>query len=151
MLDNFLKSVKDELPNQLAGKTEIEEGKLDGVSQVVTDTFKTGLMDKARSGKLNDIMSLLGQRESSSSFANNMVKTTIDNLVSKLGLPKGIADSIGSIAIPFIIDKFSSFTSSKGKSSEEGIKDIMSDLLKGSAKDKLLGGLGKKFGFQPSR
>lgn len=147
MLDQFLNTVKGGLVKQLAGNTDVEEGKLDGVANVVTDTFKTGLMDKASNGKLDDIMGLLGKGGSSSSFASTLTSSTVNNLISKLGIPKGIADSIGSIAIPFIINKFSDFTSQKGKSNEEGVKDIIGDLLKGSAKDKLLGGLGKKFGF----
>lgn len=147
MLDQFLNTVKGGLVKQLAGNTDVEEGKLDGVANVVTDTFKTGLMDKASNGKLDDIMGLLGKGGASSSFASTLTSSTVNNLISKLGIPKGIADSIGSVAIPFIINKFSEFTSEKGKSNEEGVKDIIGDLLKGSAKDKLLGGLGKKFGF----
>lgn len=147
MLNEFLKTVKGGLVSQLAGKTEVVEGKLDGVANVVTDTFKEGLMDKASSGKLNDIMGLLGKGGSSSPFASSLVSSTINNLVSKIGLPKAVADKIGTIAIPFIIDKFSNFTTEKGKSNEEGVKDIFADLLKGSAKDKLIDGLGKKFGF----
>lgn len=147
MLDQFLKTVKGELVNQLAGKADVDEGKMDGVAQVVTDTFKTGLMDKAKSGKLDDIMGLLGKSGSSSPFASSLVNNTVSSLVSKLGLPKGIAESIGSIAIPFIISKFSDLTSTKGKSNEEGVKDIIGDLLKGSAKDNLLGGLKSKLGF----
>ena len=147
MLDQFLNKVKGGLVNQLAGKTEVEEAKLGGVADVVTNTFKTGLMDKASSGNLSDIMPLFDKGGSSSPLAGSLVKSTVNNLISKLGLPKGVADKIGAIAIPFIIDKFSDFTSEKGKSNEEGVKDIFGDLLKGSAKDKLLGGLGKKFGF----
>ena len=147
MLNEFLKTVKGGLVSQLAGKTEVVEGKLDGVANVVTDTFKEGLMDKASSGKLNDIMGLLGKGGSSSPFASSLVSSTINNLVSKIGLPKAVAGKIGTIAIPFIIDKFSNFTTEKGKSNEEGVKDIFADLLKGSAKDKLIDGLGKKFGF----
>mgnify|MGYP001329840241 CR=1 FL=1 len=147
MLNQFLNKIKGGLVNQLAGKTEVEKEKLDGVADVVTDTFKTGLMDSANKGKLNDIMSLLGKGGSSSPLADSLINSTVSNLVSKLGLPKGVADKIGTIAIPFIIDKFSDFTSDKGKSNEEGVKDLFGDLLKGSAKDKLLGGLGKKFGF----
>lgn len=147
MLDQFLKTVKGGLLEELTGKTEVDKGKLDGVAEVVTDTFKSGLMDKASSGHLNDIMGLLGKGGSSSPLAGSLMNSTVSNLVSKLGLPKGIADKIGAIAIPFIIDKFNGFTSEKGKSNEDGVKDILGDLLKGSAKDKLLGGLGMKLGF----
>ncbi len=147
MLNQFLNTAKEGLVSQLSGKTELEEGKLDGIANVVTDTFKSGLMDKVSSGNLTDIIGLLGKGGSSSPLAVSLINSTANNLISKLGLPKGVADKIGSIAIPFIISKFSDFTSKKGKTDEEGVKDIFADLLKGSAKDKILGGLGKKFGF----
>lgn len=147
MLDQFLKTVQGGLVKQLAGNTEVDKGKLDGVAKVVTDTFKTGLADKASSGNVNDIVGLLGKGGSSSPFAGSLVNNVVANLVSKLGLPKGVSDSLARVAVPFIIDQFSSFTSAKGKSNAEGIQDIMGELLKGSLKDKLIGGLGKKFGF----
>ena len=147
MLDQFLKTVQGGLVKQLAGNTEVDKGKLDGVAKVVTDTFKTGLADKASSGNVNDIIGLLGKGGSSSPFAGSLVNNVVANLVSKLGLPKGVSDSLARVAVPFIIDQFSSFTSAKGKSNAEGIQDIMGELLKGSLKDKLIGGLGKKFGF----
>ena len=147
MLNEFLKTAQDGLVQQLAGKTDVEKGKLDGVAKVVTDTFKTGLSDKASSGNLSDIMGLFGKGGSSSPFGNSLMNDTVANLVSKLGLPKGISDTIARVAVPFVIDKFSSFTSSKGKSNESGVQDILGDLMKGSLKDNLLGGLGKKFGL----
>lgn len=147
MLEQFLKTAKSGLVSQLAGKTDVDKGKLDGVAQVVTDTFKTGLMDKVSSGKMDDIMGLLGKGGGSSSFATSLINSTVSNLVSKLGLPKGVADTLGRIAIPFIIAKFNDLMSAKGKPSEQGIKDIMGDLLKGSVKGDFLGGLRKKLGF----
>lgn len=147
MLDQFLKTVQGGLVNQLAGKTDVDKGKLDGVAKVVTDTFKTGLADKASSGNVNDIVGLLGKGGSSSPFAGSLVNNVVANLVSKLGLPKGVSDSLARVAVPFIIDQFSNFTSAKGKSNADGIQDIMGELLKGSLKDKLIGSLGKKFGF----
>ena len=147
MLNEFLKKAQDGLVQQLAGKTDVDKGKLNGVAKVVTDTFKTGLADKASSGNLSDIMGLAGKGGSSSPFATKLVKDTVANLVSKLGLPKGISDTIARIAVPFIIDKFGDLTSGKGKSGKSGVEDILGDLMKGSLKDSVLGGLGKKFGF----
>ena len=150
MLNEFLKTVQDGLVQQLAGKTDVDKGKLDSVAKVVTDTFKTGLLDKATSGNLSDIMGLAGKGGSSSPFGTKLVNDTVANLVSKLGLPKGISDTIATIAVPFIIDKFGDLTSGKGNTGEpgkSGVEDILGDLMKGSLKDSILGGLGKKFGF----
>ena len=147
MISNFLETIKGQLVDQLARKTELNPDKLTNASGVITDTLREGLLDKFKQGRLDDIVSLLGKRGTSSSFANSMITNTIGNLASKMGLPKNIAAKIANIAIPFVIEKLGSFASEKGKNDKEGIKDLLGDLLKSSAKDKLLGGLGKKFGF----
>jgi len=146
MLNDFLKTIQGGLGEKLLG-TGIDSNKVGGVTDVVTDTFKDGLMDKFSSGDLSAISGLLGKGGSSSPMAGSLVNNVVGNLISKMGLSKEISNSIAKIAVPFIIDKFSGFASAKGKNSEEGIGDLMGDLLKGSLKDNLLGGLGKKFGF----
>lgn len=147
MLNEFLQSIKGGLGEQLLGTTDLDSGKLEGVTNVVTDTFKDGLMDKFGSGDLSAITALLGKGGSSSPFAGSLVNNVVGNLISKMGLSKEISNTIAKVAVPFIIDKFSGFASEKGKNNEDGIGDLMGDLLKGSVKDQLLGGIGKKFGF----
>jgi hypothetical protein len=104
-------------------------------------------LDKFSKGQVGDITGLLGKNGSSSPFATNIINQTAGNLMSKLGLPNSISTSIANIAIPFIINKLGDFASEKGKDNDNGITDLLGDLVKGSLKDKLLGGLGKKFGF----
>ena len=147
MLNDFLKTIKGGLGEQLLGTEGLDSGKIDGVTDVVTDIFKEGMIDKFSGGDLGAITSLLGKGGSSSPFAGDLVNNVIGGLVAKLGLPEGISGTIAKMAVPFIIDKFSGFASEKGKDNEEGVSDLLGDLVAGSMKDKLLGGLGKKFGF----
>jgi hypothetical protein len=147
MLNEFLSSVKGSLADQLTENTDVESDKLDGVANVVTDTFKEGIVGKFKDGQIGDIVGLLGKGGSSSPFAGNLVNNVVGSLVSKLGLPKGISTTVANVAVPFIIDKLGAFASEKGKDNEDGVKDLLGDLVMGSVKDKLLGGLGKKFGF----
>lgn len=147
MLNDFLNSVKGELANQLAGKTDLNPENAKNASGVVAETFKNGLAEKAKQGQFGDILSLLGKGGTSTGFANNLISNTVSNLASKVGLPKEVATKVANFAIPFIINKFGSFSSEKGKDNKDGVQDLLGDLLKGSVKDKLLGGLGKKFGF----
>ena len=148
MFNEFLKSIKGGLADQLSANSEIDSGKLSGVTDVVTDTFKDGMLDKVKSGQLNDIVGLLGADDgATSSFAGSLTNNLVGNLISKMGLSKNVSSTIAKIAIPFILEKFGAFAKSKGKTDENGISDLLGDVLKGSVKDKLLGGLGKKFGF----
>lgn len=147
MIEDFIKSLKSGLGDQLTGTSGLDTDKIGDVSDVITDTFKEGVSEKVSSGQIGDIMGLLGKGGSSSSFAGGMVNNVVGNLVSKLGLSKEISNTIANVAVPFIIDKFSGFASENGKDNEEGISDLLGDVMKGSIKDNLIGGLGKKFGF----
>ena len=147
MLNDFLGSIKGGLLEQLTGSAEVDSSKLDGVTDVVSDTFKDSISDKISSGGIGDIMGLFGKGGSNSSFAGSIANNVVSNLISKLGLSKGIADTIAKVAVPFIIEKFGSFAKDNGKDNEGGISDLLGDIATDSIKDKLLGGLGEKFGF----
>lgn len=147
MLTEFLNSIKGELGSQLTGKTDLSPDKIGDVGNVVSDTMKSGILDKFKDGGLDDIVGLLGKGGSSSSFAGSLVEQTVGNLASKVGLPTGLASTVAKIAVPFIIDKLGSFAASKGKNNNEGVQDLLGDLVGGSLKEGLLGGLGKKFGL----
>jgi uncharacterized protein YidB (DUF937 family) len=147
MLNDFLNTIKGELVTRLSDKTDLDSDKSESASVVVVDTLKEGLLDKFKGGKLDDIVSMLGSNGASSPMANNIVTDTIEKLVSKVGISKEMANKVATFTVPFVVNKMGSFASSKGKDNKEGIKDLLGDLLKNSAKDKLIGGLGKKFGF----
>lgn len=147
MLNEFLDTIKGNLASQLNGTDGLDSEKLDSVAGVVSDTFKNGLQEKVSNGQIADILSLFGENGSSSNFAGSLVNSSIGNMVSKLGLPEALSGKIANIAIPFIVKKFGSFASEKGKDSEEGIDDLLSDIAKSSITKNLLSGLGGKFGF----
>lgn len=147
MLNEFLNTIKGSLTEQLTGTEGLESQKTEGISDVITDTFKDGLQEKVSNGQLGDIISLFGQGGSSSSFAGSLINSSVGNMMTKLGLPEAVSGKIANIAIPFIIKKFNSFASEKGKDSEEGISDLLGDLAQSSIAKNLLSGLGGKLGF----
>ena len=147
MLNDFLNTVGGGLIDKISGNVDVGSANLDGVSDVVTDTFKDGIFEKLSRGDIGDIMSLLGSEGSSTPFAGLLTNNLVRNLISKLGLPKELSDTIANVAIPFLIEKFGGFVKDHGKDNEDGIKDLLGDVLEGSLKDKLIGALGKKFGF----
>lgn len=147
MIGNVLQTIKRELAGKLTGETELSGNKAEEASATVTDTVKDGLTEKAEKGQFDDIMGLLGKGGESTGFANNMVSKVTGNLATKVGLSPDMAGKIASFAVPFVISKLGSLTSSKGTDNKQGIQEMMGDLMKGSLKDKLPGGLGKKFGF----
>lgn len=147
MINDFLKSIQNNLAGQLSDKTEVSENMLGKVSNEVSNSFKEGLLDQFQSGNVGDIVSLFNKGGDKSPLAGLFLNKTVSNLVSRLGLSETLSKQIASVAVPFVIEKFGALAVSKGKNNEAGLSDLLGDLLQGSVKDKLLGGLGKKFGF----
>lgn len=147
MLNEFLSSVKGELLEQLRGETKIDPNQMNAVSEVVTDSFKDGLLDKLKQGRLTELTTLFGKSGHTSPFAASLVSSTVASLISKLGLSPALSSSVANKAVPFIIEQFGVFASAKGFKGEEGIRQLLGKLASGSIKDNLLGGLSSKFGF----
>jgi hypothetical protein len=147
MIANFLQTIKGELAGKLAGQSDLSNDKAEEASSTVTNTVKDEISEKAQKGQLNDIMALMGKGGASSGFARNLESKVAGNLAGKVGIPQNIAAKVASFAVPFVVNKLGDFTSSKGKDNKEGIQEMLGGLGLGSLKDKLPGGLGKKFGF----
>lgn len=147
MIENLLKNLTGGLTEQLTGNVDVDTNKLDDIAEVTTNTFKEGLLDKFKAGELGDIIGLLGDKGGSSPLAGTITNNIVSQLSSKIGLSSGISKTIAGIAVPFIVKKISGFISDKGKDNEEGINELLGGLATDSIKDKLLGGLGEKFGF----
>ena len=147
MINNILQTLKGELAGKLAGQSELSSDKAEEASSTVTNTVKDEITSKAEKGQFDDIMSLLGKGGAASGFAGNIESKVAQNLAARVGIPQNVASKIASFAVPFVVNKLGDFTSSKGKDNKEGIQEMLGGLGLGSLKDKLPGGLGKKFGF----
>ena len=147
MINNILQTLKGELAGKLAGQSELSSDKAEEASSTITNTVKDEITSKAEKGQFDDIMSLLGKGGAASGFAGNLESKVAQNLAARVGIPQNVASKIASFAVPFVVNKLGDFTSSKGKDNKEGIQEMLGGLGLGSLKDKLPGGLGKKFGF----
>lgn len=147
MIDKILQTIKNELSGKLAGQSELSNDKAEKASGTVTNTVKEEITQKAEKGQFDDIKTLSEEGGASSGFAYSLVNKVAGNLSGKVGLSPNVANKIAAFAVPFVIDKFKDLTASKGKDNKQGMKEMLGDLTKGSFKDKLSGGLGKKFGF----
>jgi hypothetical protein len=147
MINNFLQTIKSELAGKLSGQSDLSSDKAEEASSTVTNTVKDEISEKAQKGQIDGIMALMGKGGASSGLARNLEGKVAGNLAAKVGIPQNIAAKIASFAVPFVVSKLGEFTSSKGKDNNEGKQEMLGELGLGSLKDKLPGGLGKKFGF----
>jgi len=142
-----LQTIKGELTGKLAGQSELSNDKAEKASGTVTNTVKEEITEKAEKGQFDEIKALSEEGGASSGFANNLVTKVAGNLSGKVGLSPNVANKVAAFAVPFVINKFKDLTAAKGKDNKQGMMEMLGDLTKGSFKDKLTGGLGKKFGF----
>lgn len=147
MIDNLLNSIKSSLTDKLEQNTNADSNQLGDISQEITSTFKDGLLSHFSKGNVSDIVGLFEKGGSQSPLASALTKSTVSNLISRLGISESLSKQIATFAVPFVVDKLGALLTSEGKNSEAGISELLGGLLEGSVKDKLLGGLGKKFGF----
>lgn len=107
------------------------------------DSIIEGLKDSFTSGNIGDITSAFSGG-SSSSLVSSIASKYGSNLISKLGLSDTMAKMISSAIIPMVF-KFINNRDEAPTDSNEGVKDLLSDLVGDSMKDKLGGFLKSKF------
>ncbi|PKQ61580.1 hypothetical protein BZG02_15435 [Labilibaculum filiforme] len=104
-----------------------------------------GLTESLSAGKIGDITSAFSGG-SSSSLVQSIVSNYGSSLIAKLGVNSSMANTISSAIIPMVF-KFINNKDDAPTSSDEGVKDLLGDLVGGSITDKLGGMLKNKFKF----
>lgn len=109
------------------------------------DSVVSGLTDSLTSGNISDITSAFSGG-SSSSLVQNIVSNYGSSLISKLGINSAMASTISSTLIPMVF-KFINSKDDAPTDSDEGVKDLLGDLVSGGITDKIGGLLKNKFKF----
>lgn len=159
MIENIIGMVKDNLGGDLMSKFGMSSEQADKTITTGSESFLETLKNKASSGDLSSITSMFGGGNDNVSSMNAVGADAggniISNLVSKVGLPQGVAEKVTEFILPKLTEIFSSklqggsggfdlssITSMFGNSnssqnSDSGVVDNIKDALG----DKL-GGLG---------
>ena len=104
-----------------------------------------GLKDSFTSGNIGDITSAFSGG-SSSSLVTSIASNYGSSLISKLGVSNTMAKMISSAIIPMVF-KFINNTDEAPTDNDDGVKDLMGDLVGDGIKDKIGGMLKGKFNF----
>jgi hypothetical protein len=147
MFENLMGSLggSNELLNGLKEKFGLSAEQAEKVLPVAQDSVTETLKEQVLSGNLGGVSSLLGTSTTeqsanplSSAISNNMLQ----GLISKVGLPEGIASKISVDFLPQILDFFQSKAKDEnGNISESGIMGLF-----GGGLGDMLGGLKNKLG-----
>jgi hypothetical protein len=106
MLDSIIEKLKSEVGGQILRQTNLPSGKLDGVFSIIGDVTKKEVAGQMLGGGLSTVMNLFSNQTNNQSADNLQSRITsgvMGNLVNKLGLSQGLANSIVAMAVPAII------------------------------------------------
>lgn len=150
MLNNLLKEGAPELLSLLGSKFNLTSTQAGSALDVSAETLQGDLLNEAKSGNIDGILSLFNGQSSSaaSSLTGKLTNSLTNNLLSKIGISNEIAVKLSEFIIPFVLERIGKKKPSEGFTSESII-----DLFKGSlgsqiqdkASDLLKGGLGGLF------
>lgn len=163
MLDNLMDSIGGDVIKNLTEKTGISTDQAKDVLPVAKDTLQSGLMEQVTSGNVGGILNMFNSK--GDGLTGNPIFKAIQhnflgNLMSKMGLPEGLAGMVSGTGLTSIIGglagKMGGGDSGNGEVTQDSMMSSLGlggggieDMAKGMLKDKLgdkLGGIGKLFG-----
>ncbi|HHB78469.1 MAG TPA: hypothetical protein ENK85_04475 [Saprospiraceae bacterium] len=145
MLDKLFESFGGDVVNSIAEKAGIPVDQAKAVLPVAQESIQEGLMKEVTGGNVSGILSMFN---SGSGMANNPIfggikQMFMSNMMSKLGLPSGVATMISGFGLENIMGKLSGILGDGGEVTESGLMDKLGlggglgDMAKNIVGDKL--------------
>ena len=151
MWQEILNKAKDTLTDELKNKAGLDQEKAKKSIDMAGDSTREVLLDEAKQGNVQQIMSLFRGNNPASS-GNPLVQKISNNLLGKLvgqlGLSQQTAHTVEQVALPFILNLINQKTGgSDSAPSPQSLISLLggSDALTGGIADKLKKGLGGLF------
>lgn len=151
MWEEIISKAKDNISGEIRNKAGLNQEQADRSIELTGDSTREVLLNEAKQGNVQEIMSLFrGQKPSNSGhpLANKIRGSLIEKLVSQLGLSQDMATGVEGIAVPYILDLVNQKTGgTQAAPSPANLVAIMggSDKLSGDVQEKLKKGLDKFF------
>ncbi len=145
MLDKLFESFGGDVVNDIAAKAGIPVDQAKSILPVAQESIQEGLMKEVTGGNISGI---LGMFNSGSGMGSNPIfggikQMFMANMMSKLGLPSGVASMISGFGLENIMGKLSGVLGGGGEITESGLMDKLGmggglgDMAKNIVGDKL--------------
>ena len=147
MLDKLFESFGGDVVNSLTEKAGITPEQAKEVLPIAQDSIQKGLMEQVTGGNISGILGMFNGGESG--LASNPVfggikSMFLSSIMSKLGLPSGVANMVAGFGLENIMGKLTgALKGDDGEVTESGLMDKLGlggglgDMAKGMLKDKL--------------
>ena len=145
MLDKLFESFGGDVVGSIAEKAGISMDQAKSILPVAQESIQDGLMKEVTGGNVSGI---LGMFNSGSGMSGNPIfggikKMFMANMMSKLGLPSGVATMVSGFGLESIMGKLGGVLGGGGEVTESGLMDKLGmggglgDIAKNIAGDKL--------------
>lgn len=145
MIKNLINSALNSEGGNLLDGLGFSSDKKEEALGLAKDSILGGLTDSFSSGNIGEISKAFSSG-ASSSLVQNIVSNYGSSLIAKLGVNETLAKTVSSQLIPMVF-KFIGDKDDAPTDSDDGVKNLLGDLVGDSLKDKLGGMLKNKFKF----
>ena len=140
MLDQLINSAKGQLVSQLTQQTSLGAEQAEQAVPLAKESINEGLTSAISGGNIGGILDMVrsaagstGASGGTSGLLQNAVYqgiagNFINKLTSKLGIPSGMAQTVSSYALPFIMGKLANKTQEAGDTDEIDKGSLMDTL-----------------------
>jgi len=145
MLDKLFESFGGDVVNDIAEKAGIPVDQAKSILPVAQESIQEGLMKEVTGGNVSGILSMFnsGSGMSSNPVFGGIKQMFMANMMSKLGLPSGVATMISGFGLENIMGKLGGILGDGGEVTESGLMDKLGmggglgDMAKNIVGDKL--------------
>ena len=141
MLENLLGTLKSEVGDQILNQTQLQQGHLDGIFNILGDVAKKEVTGHILGGGLSNVMNLFSNQQNNNAanqIQSNIHSGVIDGLVSKLGLSPDVSKNVAAVAVPALINMITKKNSATPDDDPSPLHDIF-----GTGQQTGLGGIAK--------
>jgi hypothetical protein len=134
MLDQIFSSVKGDVIANLTKQTGLGPQQAEQAVPLAKDSISEGISGAVASGNIGGLLDMVrGASGGTQSLGQNMVyqgiaSNFINKLTAKLGIPAAMAQTVSSVALPFIMSKIGNKTAEHGESNDIDQGSLMSVL-----------------------
>lgn len=145
MIEGLIGKLKSEVGGQIANKTKVPSGNLDGIFSVVGNVVTKEATKQMVGGNLSSLMNLFSDKPKNAAakqIQTKMLSGVISELTSKMGISAKQSKMIAEIALPALINLIAKKNKSKSKDDSSFLNEIFGGVAKGGLGEVAKGLLG---------
>lgn len=144
MLDNIINLVKEEALKSITNNADVPAEKKEAAVETTASSIVDGIKSQLSGGNVSDLIGMFtGGSKANSSLTDSIQTSVISALVEKVGLSKGVANTIATTVIPAVMAMISKKNNDSSDSFDIG---SIIESVSGDKKGGLLDAIGGIFG-----